>query len=174
MLSFLLNQSQKNTVVAKTQYYINLANQQLNINLSNIPVLFNLKGRSSGMFVVMRRDICIRYNEIIFSRYFEDNLTNTVPHEVAHYVVYQLHGLKKVKPHGAEWKQVMQLFNVKAEVTSRYDTSDLPLHRQKQHHYICGCMSHQLSTTRHNRVQKNAAIYKCRQCRQPLRWRQDS
>lgn len=170
MLSFTLDQSQKNAVIAQTQHYINLANQQLQLNLSDIPILFNLKGCSSGMFVVKKNNIYIRYNEIIFSQYFKDNLDNTVAHEVAHYVVYGLSGPKKVKPHGIEWKRVMKLFNIKAEVTSSYDISDLPLQRQKQHHYTCGCMSHQLSTTRHNKIQKNTAVYKCRQCRQALRW----
>ena len=76
---------------------------------------------------------------------------------------------KKVKPHGKEWKQVMALFQVSPEVTSRYDVSDLPLRQQRSFDYNCGCMSHSLSTTRHNRVQANKAVYKCRKCLKPLK-----
>jgi len=120
------------------------------------------------MFVVTPELIRIRYNQIIFSRYFEDSLINTVAHEVAHYVVYSVWGIKKVKPHGKEWKKIMALFGVEPDVTSNYDVKDLPLHRQKQFKYTCGCMVHQLSTTRHNKVQKKKAVYKCRKCLQSL------
>jgi len=170
MLSFSLNQSQKNQVIAKTQFYIELASKLLQLQIANIEIMFDLKGRSSGMFVVKKNKPCIRYNEIIFSHYFNDNLENTVAHEVAHYIVYRVHGMRNVKPHGVEWQQVMVLFDVKPEVTSSYDTSALPLRRQAQHRYCCVCMTHQLSTTRHNKVQNNRAIYKCRKCRQSLRW----
>jgi len=170
MQSYSLDQSQRNKVIAKTQFYIELANKQLQLQIDSIEIMFDLKGCSSGMFVVKQDRQYIRYNEIIFSHYFDDNLNNTVAHEVAHYVVFCLHGIRKVKPHGIEWKQVMALFEVKPEVTSSYDTSILPLHRQKQHRYSCACMTHQLSTTRHNKVQGKKAVYKCRKCRQSLRW----
>ena len=170
MHTYNLSQSQLQQVYDKTDYYIELANKNLSLQLSSIDVKFDLKGRTSGMFVVKRNETCIRYNEIIFSRYFDDSLENTVAHEVAHYVVHSMHVLRKVKPHGEEWQRVMNLFGVKPEVTSNYDVSSLPLHRQKQHDYYCECMTHQLSTTRHNKVQANRAVYKCRKCLQSLRW----
>ncbi len=172
MPSFSLDQSQKKQVILRTQYFIELANMYYKIQLSDIDIKFDLKGRTSGMFMVKRREVCIRYNEIIFSAYFEDSLLNTVAHEVAHYVIYSLHGMRRVKPHGAEWQQVMNVFGVKPEVTSCYDISALPLRRQRQHEYSCGCMIHNLSTTRHNKVQRKIAVYKCRKCRQSLRWKQ--
>lgn len=168
MSRFLLNHSQIAQVEEQTAYYIALANQHLHLNLSKIKIDFDLKGRTSGMFVVTANLVRIRYNQIIFSQYFEDALVNTVAHEAAHYVVYSIWGIKKVKPHGKEWQQVMALFGVKAEVTSNYDVKDLPLHRQKQFEYSCGCMNHQLSTTRHNKVLKKKAVYKCRKCSQAL------
>jgi len=170
MHTFNLNPRQIQQVHDKTDYYIQLANKKLSLQLSSIDVKFDLKGRTSGMFVVKHNEVFIRYNEVIFSRYFEDSLENTVAHEVAHYVVHSMHGIRKVKPHGHEWKRVMNLFEVKPEVTSKYDVSALPLHRQKQHDYSCACMTHQLSSTRHNKVQTNKAVYKCRKCQQSLHW----
>ncbi|VAW56984.1 hypothetical protein MNBD_GAMMA07-1005, partial [hydrothermal vent metagenome] len=146
------------------------ANRQLDLSLINIDIRFDLKGRSSGMFVVSRNKAYIRYNEMVFAKFFEDALMNTVAHEVAHYVVHELWGIRNVKPHGREWKQVMAVFNVAADVTSSYDVSDLPLRRQLQHDYTCDCMSHQLSTTRHNKVQNKKAVYKCKKCKQTLTW----
>ena len=149
-----------------------MSNQALSLGLKPVPIKFDLKGRVSGMFVVSRTEKVIRYNEIIFSHFFDDALVNTVAHEVAHYAVHEVWGNKrnKIKPHGAEWKSVMAMLGVKPEVTSHYDVSGLPLHQQAQFQYACICMDHQLSTTRHNRVQNKKAVYKCKKCLQPLNW----
>ena len=34
-------------------------------------------------------------------------LSDTVIHEVAHYIVDCLYGFQRVKPHGPEWKSIM-------------------------------------------------------------------
>ena len=169
MKPFSLTCAQKSHIIDRTQYYIQQANQLMKLELSDIDIVFDLKGKASGMFVVKPSQIYIRYNEIVFSQYFEDAAVNTVAHEVAHYVVFSIFGGRKVKPHGREWKHVMSLFKLKPEVTSRYDVSCLPLKRQKRFSYICGCMTHQLSTTRHNKIQLRKMVYLCRQCRQLLR-----
>jgi len=167
---FSLSKTQKEQVIENTNAYIQAACKSLSINLASIDVRFDLSGKSSGMFVVRQGKAHIRYNEIIFSSYFEDSITNTVAHEVAHYVVYSMHKWKRVKPHGAEWKSVMAMFGVPADVTSKYDISLLPLKQQRRHGYVCDCMSHQLSTTRHNKVQNKKTVYHCKKCMQPLRY----
>jgi len=170
MSEYSLTNMQKQQVLDKTRYYIEKANHLLDLDLADISVKFDLKGKSSGMFVVKQNKYYIRYNEMIFSAYYDDSLINTVAHEVAHYVVYSMHGLRKVKPHGAEWKHVMSVFEVKPEVTSDYDVTHIPLSQQRRFEYSCACKSHQLTTTRHNKVQKRKAIYSCRMCRQPLKF----
>lgn len=164
-----LNFLQKNQVIEKTQFYINFANCSLNLNLMPIDVRFDLRGKSSGMFVVQRDNVFIRYNEIIFSSYFDESLNNTVAHEVAHYVVYARSRGRRPKPHGKEWKSIMSLFGVTPEVTSKYDISFLPLKQQQRYAYRCACMTHQLSTTRHNKVIKKMAVYHCKKCKQSLK-----
>jgi len=171
MLSqFTLSTEQKKQVVESTNVYINKACQSLKINLPSIDVRFDLTGKSSGMFVVRQGRAHIRYNEIIFSSYFEDSVINTVAHEVAHYVVYSIHKWKRVKPHGAEWKSIMSIFEVPPDVTSKYDISSLPLKQQRRHDYKCECMKHQLTTTRHNKVQRKKIVYHCKKCMQPLKY----
>lgn len=164
-----LNPSQRNQVIEMTQYYIDVANRELKLNLEAIDVRFDLRGKSSGMFVVHRGHVYIRYNEIIFSSYFVESLNNTIAHEVAHYVVYAKSPRKRFLPHGKEWKSVMSIFGVAPEVTSKYNISFLPLKQQKRHDYECSCMKHQISTTRHNKMIKNVAVYHCRKCKQPLK-----
>lgn len=164
---------QKQAIIDRTAHYIDLANQCFDIDLIPVPIRFDLKGKSSGMFVLKQDEQYIRYNEIIFAHYFDDAIVNTVSHEVAHYVVHAIWGINKVKPHGKEWKRVMEHFDVLPAVTSRYDIRHLPLHQQRRHVYICECMTHQLSTTRHNKVQSRKAIYSCRQCHKPLKYQVD-
>jgi SprT protein len=170
---FSLSPLQQQQVIEKTDFYIEQANQLLNLQLPTIPVKFDLRGRSSGMFVYRRSgrhsEHWIRYNPIIFSQYFDHTLQHTVGHEVAHYVAYAVSQGRRIKPHGKEWREVMALFELPAEVTSRYDISELPLRQQRRHRYRCACREHELTTTRHNKILRGNAVYTCQLCRQPLR-----
>lgn len=132
------------------------------------PVQFDLTGRAAGQYRVLRGEAAIRYNPYIFARYFEDNLGETVPHEVAHFVVDQLWGLRRVRAHGAEWRSVMKALGVEPRATARYDLTGLPVRRQRRFAYRCACRSHELTTCRHNRVQRGEARYHCHQCGQSL------
>lgn len=170
---YTLSLIEQQQVVDKTDFYIDQANQLLNLQLPTIPVAFDLRGKSSGMFVYRRSagrsQHWIRYNPIIFSQYFDHAIQHTVGHEVAHYIAYARSDGRKIKPHGKEWAEVMALFELPAEVTSRYDISELPLRQQRRHRYGCACRQHELSTTRHNKMLRGSVIYSCQLCRQPLR-----
>lgn len=134
-----------------------------------IPVRFDLNGRAAGMYKVRDNNREIRYNPYVFARYFADNLATTVPHEVAHYVVDLMYGATRVRPHGIEWQQVMLALGVEPSVTGRYDLSGMPVRRQKRHSYRCACMTHQISTVRHNKIQRGSAHYHCRKCKSSIR-----
>lgn len=170
---FTLSPSQQQQVIDKTDFYIDQANLLLSLQLPAIPVKFDLRGKSSGMFVYRRSGLSsehwIRYNPIIFSSYFEHALQHTVGHEVAHYIAYAMAAGRKIKPHGKEWAEIMALFKLPAEVTSRYDISGLPLRQQRRHRYACACREHELTSTRHNKILRGSAVYSCQLCRQPLR-----
>ena len=159
-----IGQVQQRQVVAATEDFIGLSERLFNRPFERVPVLFDLRGRAAGMFKVVGRHRCIRYNPWIFSKYFEENLRDTVPHEVAHFVVHELYGLKTVKPHGEQWQAVMQCFGADAGVTFDLDLDGIPRRRQRTHPYRCDCRLHQVSTTRHNRVLRNAGRYHCRAC----------
>jgi SprT protein len=129
-----------------------------------VPVLFDLTGRAAGMYRVRRRQAVIRYNPYIFARDFDHGLQTTVPHEVAHYITDRLYGLAHVRPHGREWRAVMQALGAPARATCSLDLSGLPLRRQRRFAYSCACTTHQLSSCRHNRVTAGRARYYCRSC----------
>ncbi|MBK9130244.1 MAG: SprT-like domain-containing protein [Gammaproteobacteria bacterium] len=151
-------------VVEATDRWIARAGAYYGDRFESVPVLFDLKGRASGMYRVQRGIRVIRYNPWLFARYPEDSLAVTVPHEVAHYIVDCLYGLHRVRPHGPEWRAVMNAFGVNTSATTRYDLDGIPMRRQRRYTYRCDCLVHQLSTRRHNLILRGVASYHCRRC----------
>ena len=141
-----------------------MAEQVLQRRFDRVPVLFDLQGRAAGMFKVFGARRVIRYNPWIFAKYFEQNLNDTVPHEVAHFVVHEAYPRRGTKPHGPEWQEVMAHFGADPSVTFDMDLEGVPQRRQTTHRYHCGCQVHQVSSTRHNRVLKQRMRYHCVIC----------
>ncbi|MEN8206201.1 MAG: SprT-like domain-containing protein [Pseudomonadota bacterium] len=163
-----IDQSQQYQVVAATRETVQQAGRLFEREFLLPTVRFDLSGQAAGMYRVRRRQQEIRYNPYIFGKYFNDNLANTVPHEVAHYLVDELFGARNVRPHGREWQAIMHRLGAEPAVTCQYDLSGIPLRRQRRFEYSCGCTTYAISTVRHNRVQDGKGSYLCRQCRQPL------
>ena len=159
-----IGRQQQQQVIAATQDYIHQSEKLFNRAFVQVPVLFDLPGRAAGMFKVVGRRRWIRYNPWIFAKYFEENLSGTVPHEVAHFIVHEIHGLRSVKPHGPQWQGLMRHFGANAEVTFDLDLEGIPRRTQRTHPYRCACRLHQVSATRHNRVLRGVGRYHCRVC----------
>jgi len=158
---------QQQQIVAETEAYIYQASNLLEYTFEPVPVLFDLKGRAAGMYKVKKSLRMIRYNPYIFAKYFDENLATTVPHEVAHYLVDVLYGLRKTQPHGKEWRNMMTLFNVEASVTCQFDLEGIPTRNYQRYQYSCSCRAHELTRIRHNRA-LNGVRYNCRSCKQVL------
>jgi len=159
---------QQEEVVSATGRCIRRAEKLLGQEFELPAVMFDLQGRAAGMYRVCSTRRQIRYNPYIFGKFFADNLANTVPHEVAHFLTDVLYGLRNVRPHGREWQAVMHKLGAEPTVTCRYDLTGVPLRRQQRFSYHCACSTHAVSTVRHNRVQRGVGKYVCRQCRTPL------
>jgi len=169
-----LSTERKKEVIARTDFYIEQAKHLFDIEkqIKNRPVeiSFNLKGSTAGMYRVKQRFREIRYNDHIFSKFFNDNLNVTVPHEVAHFVTDILFGLNNIKPHVKEWKAVMKAFDADATVTANYDLSGIPLKTLPSFTYRCDCQEHQLTSIRHNKITRRRYQYYCNVCKQLLRY----
>ncbi|KZX60618.1 metallopeptidase (SprT family) [Halioglobus sp. HI00S01] len=165
-----IDQSRREQVLERTEHFIIEAEAALERPFDRIPVRFDLRGTTAGMFRADGRQREIRYNPWIFAKYWDVNLHGTVPHEVAHYIVHEVYGPRRVKPHGQEWQALMHYFGADPEVTFKLDLEDIPQRRQRTHPYRCDCRDHQISTTRHNRMLKGAGQYLCRYCNGPLRY----
>ena len=177
-----LSDEQQQKVIAQTQAYIKQARELFALKDKAVTISFDLKGRSAGMYrvkqqggrIFKRAQREIRYNRFIFAKYFDDNYETTIPHEVAHYVTDIIYGLRNIKPHGKEWKAVMQAFNADASVTADYDLSGIPLKKQSLFTYRCDCRQHQLTSIRHNKIKKRRYRYYCNYCKQLLHYEQEA
>lgn len=156
--------SQQQTVIERVAELLDQCEQHFNRPFAPIEIRFDLHGRVSGMYCVRRNQQWLRFNPFIFAKYFTDSLDNTVPHEVAHYVAQVLFGPNRIRPHGREWKSIMQKLGAEPRVTGDYDLAGIAVKRQRRFHYVCGCMSHQLTTTRHNKIVRGQSHYFCRRC----------
>lgn len=158
-----INSRQKEQVLARTEFFLSEAERIFSRSFARPPVLFDLSGSTAGMYKVFGKRRWLRFNPWIFAKYYELNLRDTVPHEVAHYVVDEVYG-KRAKPHGVEWRALMATFGADAGVTFKLDLSDIPRRQQRTHPYACLCGTHEVSSTRHNRVMKGRGSYLCRNC----------
>lgn len=164
-----INDRQQQNVIDTTHHFIARAAELTRCKLTNIPVEFDLKGRAAGMYCVRGGRRWIRYNPYLFAKYFSDNLAQTIPHEVAHYAIEQMYGHRHVRPHGKEWRGLMQALGIaNASRTCEYDLAGIPQRQQSLHPYTCACSSYQLTSRRHNKIKRDGARYYCRQCQQLL------
>ena len=163
-----INEGQKECVIDRTRYLIDEACKIYQRNFELISIDFELKGRVAGMYRTNKNQRVIRYNPYIFAKYFEDNLEATVPHEVAHYLTDMMFGHSR--PHGEEWCGVMQALGAEASRTCDYDLAGIPVRRHQHHAYHCSCMTHDITSRRHNKIQKNKTRCFCNKCHEELRW----
>lgn len=155
---------QQREVKQRTEHFIARSEDIFKCQFDRIPVLFDLAGRSAGMFKTIGERRVIRYNPWIFAKYFEENLRDTVPHEVAHFIVHEVYPKRGVKPHGYQWQDLMEQFGADPGVTFDLDLEGVPQRRQNTHRYFCGCQLHAVSSTRHNRAQRGRVRYHCVTC----------
>lgn len=159
-----LSDSLQKQVTTETHYYLKMAADYYQQAFPQIPVLFDLKGRVVGMYRVKNSQRVIRYNPYVFAKYFDDNFNETIAHEAAHYVTDMLFGIRNIRPHGREWKSVMQVFGVAATRTANYDLTGLPARQHKLFNYHCGCRTFELTSRRHNKILRGTGNYSCRDC----------
>ena len=171
-----LSTKKQQLVIEKTRTYIKQATDLYKIKNTDVAITFNLTGKAAGMYRVKRKIFSynreIRYNPFIFSKYYDDNFNTTIPHEVAHYISDLIYGLSNIKPHGKEWKEIMQAFSADAAVTADYDLSGIPQRNRTLHTYHCACREHQIGAVRHNRIKNQHGKYICNFCKQTIHSRQ--
>lgn len=159
-----ISELQRTEVRHATQQCISRAEQIYNRRFKPLQVDFDLRGKCAGMYQVKRLERRIRFNPWIFAKYYQDSLHDTVAHEVAHYIVDCLYGLRKVKPHGREWQAVMRSLGAEPKATGNYDLTGIPRRQYQRFAYRCSCRTHHLTILRHRKVVTGRAKYLCQYC----------
>ncbi len=164
-----LTESQCEAVLARVGADTQRAASYLGVTLKLLPVYFDLKGAAAGMFCAREQSQWLRFNPWVFAQDFNLHLADTVPHEVAHYGIHARFGLRRVKPHGVEWRELVTALGGTPKATYRQYTAEIPVRRQRRYTYYCDCRQHEVSATRHNRMQARQAQYRCRFCNGDLK-----
>lgn len=155
----------KNQILAQVKVYTERAERLYGIKI-NPTVCFKLKGRVTGKAHTGKNKLQFNLTALEVEGGWNHLLNNTVPHEVAHLVQYTMPSWPKDRknnpPHGQYWKKVMRDFGVKAD---RCHSLAMPKTRnQVRYPYHCGCRTHAISSTIHNRIQKGRK-YQCLSCK---------
>lgn len=125
-------------------------------------VSYDVRGVKAG--VAYLRENSIKFNRTLLLENPTEFIHQVVPHELAHLIVYQVFG--RVKPHGKEWQGVMNnLFGLPADVCHQFDVQNV---QGQTFAYRCDCQIHSLSIRRHQKIQRESAVYFCRKCKGQL------
>ena len=132
--------------------------------------------RTIGQYIYSTRTI--RLNNNLLEEYGEAYILDTVVHEFAHAVIhnfypdgYNPHTRKRVNGHGPEFRRVCRAFgNDGCARSSLFNDSKTmkQTKRQTRITYKCGCMTHEVSKVRHNRIISGKTSYSCSVCKTPI------
>lgn len=128
-------------------------------------ISLELRGQAAGK--AWPQSNRLAFNRLLYQQNSAHFLQQTVAHEVAHLLAWQLYG-GRIRPHGKEWQSIMQqLFGLPA---LRCHSYTLPARKRTLHDYHCGCAGrvHGLSAWRHGRIMNRGARYLCKGCAQLL------
>ena len=154
----------------KVSAYIERSEELFQKSFKQIDVKFDLTGRAAGMYKVANGNRVIRFNPHHFAKYPKENWQETIPHEVAHYITDQVYGLRNIRPHGKQWKELMHHFGVEPQRTFSYSLDGIPHRKQKLYPYRCACNQFDLTSRRHNMIQRGKADYSCKICGMKLKF----
>ena len=135
-------------------------------------ISLKLHGRVSGKAYY---DECkISINPALFVLNKQYFFEHTIPHELAHLITFQLYHSphRRLRPHGIDWKCVMDKLGVSPNRTHNLDISAVAQHRSclaRPYLYQCDCRYHHLTSIKHRRIATERIVYRCRHCKVVLK-----
>jgi SprT protein len=125
----------------------------------------------------------MRLNKYLLLEYGDVYIDEVVVHEYAHFVVneriMQGHFCSRPKPHGREFKQVCAYFGIVGKATTNKFSNSKFLNEKRENldakkkvfFYQCSCPGFkELTSVRHNKIQRGRATYSCNRCGTMLRF----
>jgi len=124
-------------------------------------------------------------NTIVLNHHFLDDpinekhmLEQTIPHELAHLVTWLCFPSAK-QAHGPEFRQVLGSISWNTSTHHKMDLTEVKklstqVKTKKRYVYVCDCpeKKHLMTPVAHNRIKKGWT-YRCRKCKQPIRFAGD-
>lgn len=109
--------------------------------LYSVPeIKYTIRGRTAGKcrHYHLTGECVLLFNPVLLLQDPDDFICQTVGHEVAHYCARRIYG-RGIRPHGAEWQQVMKWMGLKADRCHTYDTSQCQQRKIDKYAYTCAC-----------------------------------
>lgn len=123
----LLTPELRKRVTDKVKACFKIAQKKYGVEFEMPEIRYDIKSWCGGLAYHQRW--LLRFNLILLVENEDHYIENVVPHEVAHLVNRRVNtpapGKKRLMPHGAEWKGVMELFKVVPHVKHTYDCSSI-------------------------------------------------
>lgn len=123
-------------------------------------VNFTVKGTVGGRATYTGH--IVDFNKQLMLENWEE-FDNTVIHEVAHLAAKALHGLKRIRPHGPEWKSVFIRLGGNGKRCHSYDVSNTKIQRTK-YTYVCpNCnKTYHVGPKIHKKISVLGRVYRCK------------
>jgi SprT protein len=161
--------SQKHDIEEKITECLGIANKLFPLDMdgdkwyTRPTVRFDLRGRTAGE--AWATDI--RLNVHLLNEFYDEMLSVTLPHEIAHCVVIQNCGYAEA-PHGWRWREVMRAFGLPPNRAHSMPTKAARVHK-RPHKYVCGpCGKEWYLTDRMHRSIESGRYRICSSCRTRL------
>ena len=169
----MLSQSQISMVSELVSKLTNISNSKFkytNKDVLDVPTIsYDLRGKTAGTANITHN--IVTFNKILIEENFQQFISDTIPHEVAHIVTSHFFGRQR-RPHGDQWKYVMKhVYHVNPKRCHNLDTTNSISRHYQRYEYSCKCQTvHNLTKIRHNRIIKGTAGYHCKICNTYLKF----
>lgn len=152
-------------ILSEIKYKITECNilliQKYGIGAKVDSVDFNLRGASAGSADLRRNRLSFNLN-FFANGHYDDMMSVTVPHEVAHLWAHQ----NRQEPnHGDWWARAMITLGCEPKRCHNYDLGGVT----NRVVYVCSCRKHHISTKKHQNIAIFGKTYVCTRCRNALK-----
>ena len=114
-----LKRHHKEKVIARVGELIDLSHTTQGIIIPPPKILYRLRGCETAGLANFN-DWTVDFNPCLLTRYEDEYLTETVAHEIAHFVAVTAAKTRKRFEHGQEWQRTMRSYGLRPRINHNY------------------------------------------------------